>query len=131
MTTKSGKITDIIPAEGDRCEVWDPHLNLIERIRGDQGSPLWVIKMASLFKVLSQPVRLNILTALIREELCVCDLAMLTRQSVSNVSHHLNTLRQFNLVKARRQGKMVFYTLADDHISTLISVSLDHIKEER
>ena len=85
--------------------------------------------MADIFKVLSDPARLKIVLALQESELCVSHLAELTELSQSSVSHHLKTLRQTRLVDFRRQGKLIFYSLADDHVSALLAVARDHAKE--
>lgn len=85
--------------------------------------------MADIFKVLSDPTRLKIVTALQEGELCVGDIAGLTGFSQSSVSHHLKTLRLYNLVRFRRKGKLTFYSLADTHVSALLAVARDHARE--
>jgi len=85
--------------------------------------------MADIFKVLSDPTRLKIVTALQEGELCVGDIAALTGFSQSSVSHHLKTLRLYNLVRFRRKGKLTFYSLADTHVSALLAVARDHARE--
>jgi len=85
--------------------------------------------MADIFKVLSDPTRLKIVTALQEGELCVSDIATLTDFSQSSVSHHLKTLRLYNLVRFRRKGKLTFYSLADTHVSALLAVARDHARE--
>ncbi|MHB9059323.1 MAG: ArsR/SmtB family transcription factor [Bacillota bacterium] len=82
--------------------------------------------LAEIFKALSDDSRVMMVYALSREELCVHDLAALLGMSVSAVSHHLRSLRQMRLVKNRRDGKRVFYSLDDDHVAGLIRQSLDH-----
>lgn len=88
-----------------------------------------IYKMTDIFKVLSDPTRLKIVLALEGNELCVGDLAIVTGLSQSSVSHHLKTLRQLNLARFRRQGKMTFYSLADSHVSALVAVARDHARE--
>jgi ArsR family transcriptional regulator len=88
-----------------------------------------VTTMSNIFKAMSDPTRLKIILALDMEELCVCDISALTGLSQSAVSHHLQTLRQMNLVSFRREGKMVFYQLADKHVSMLITIARDHARE--
>lgn len=85
--------------------------------------------MADIFKVLSDSTRLKIVTALQEGELCVGDIAGLTSFSQSSVSHHLKTLRLYNLVRFRRKGKMTFYSLTDTHVSALLAVARDHARE--
>jgi DNA-binding transcriptional ArsR family regulator len=83
--------------------------------------------LSRLFSSLSDPTRVRILHALVvRDELCVCDLAAIAQLSVSAVSHQLRLLRDRNLVKARREGRMVYYSLLDDHVTDLMSAGIEH-----
>ncbi len=87
-------------------------------------------KVSRLFSALSDPTRLKILHALtVTKELCVCDLAVLAELSVSAVSHQLRLLRDRDLVRARRDGRMVYYSLADDHVATLMGTGVEHADE--
>ena len=87
-------------------------------------------RVSRLFSALSDPTRLKILHALtVTEELCVCDLAALAELSVSAVSHQLRLLRDRDLVRARRDGRMVYYSLADDHVATLMGNGVEHANE--
>ena len=89
-----------------------------------------VERLSRLFSALSDPTRIKILHALtVTDELCVCDLAALAELSVSAVSHQLRLLRDRDLVHARRDGRMVFYSLADDHGSTLMGTGVEHADE--
>ena len=89
-----------------------------------------VERLSRLFSALSDPTRLKILHALtVTEELCVCDLAALAELSVSAVSHQLRLLRDRDLVRARRDGRMVFYSVADDHIAILMGTGVEHADE--
>ena len=89
-----------------------------------------VERLSRLFSALSDPTRLKILHALtVTEELCVCDLAALAELSVSAVSHQLRLLRDRDLVRARREGRMVFYSVADDHIAVLMGTGVEHADE--
>jgi DNA-binding transcriptional ArsR family regulator len=89
-----------------------------------------VERLSRLFSALSDPTRLKILHALtITEELCVCDLAALAELSVSAVSHQLRLLRDRDLVHARRDGRMVYYSLADDHVAILMGTGVEHANE--
>ncbi len=88
-------------------------------------------RVSRLFSALSDPTRLKILHALtVTEELCVCDLAALAELSVSAVSHQLRLLRDRDLVRARRDGRMVYYSLADDHVATLMGTGVEHANED-
>ena len=87
-------------------------------------------RVSRLFSALADPTRLKILHALmVIDELCVCDLAVIADLSVSAVSHQLRLLRDRDLVHARRDGRMVYYSLADDHVSTLMHAGVDHAEE--
>ena len=87
-------------------------------------------RVSRLFSALSDPTRLKILHALtVTNELCVCDLAAIAELSVSAVSHQLRLLRDRDLVHARRDGRMVYYSLADDHVSTLMDTGIEHADE--
>ena len=87
-------------------------------------------RLSRLFSALADPTRLKILNALtVTDELCVCDLAVIADLSVSAVSHQLRLLRDRDLVNARRDGRMVYYSLADDHVSILMNTGIEHINE--
>ena len=87
-----------------------------------------VEQMAAVFKVLADPSRCRLVAAIIEAgELCVCDLAATVAMSESNVSHHLRVLRNHGLVRARRAGKMVFYSPDDAHIRVLLDITRDHV----
>lgn len=86
-------------------------------------------RMASLFSIFSDPTRLRILLALERMELCGCDLCAITGATKSAVSHQMRILKMANLVKSRREGKQIFYSLADGHVLNLLKTALEHVKE--
>lgn len=90
-----------------------------------------VAALAETFKILGDPTRVRIAYSLAREELCVCDLANLLGVSQSAVSHSLRVLRQMKLVRFRREGKIAYYTLDDDHIAHLIDEGFRHVDELR
>jgi len=87
--------------------------------------------LADVFAILADDTRTKILFALSQEELCVCDLAGLVGMNVSTVSHHLRLLRMANLIRYRKAGRMVYYSLADGHIRTLLEVAQVHFSEGR
>ena len=87
-----------------------------------------IVGMAEIFKALSDPSRLKIVLALLKREHCVCDIAVICQQSESAISHQLRVLRTLKIVKNRREGKSVYYTLDDDHVISLIHYSLDHVQ---
>ncbi len=86
--------------------------------------------IADTFQILANPTRLQIVRALARRELCVGDLAAAVEASPSAVSHHLRQLRQMRLVRHRRDGKLTFYSLDDDHVARLFDLGLEHVREE-
>lgn len=85
--------------------------------------------LADLFKIFSDPTRIKIMGMLSVSELCVCDMAELLGMNQPAVSNHLRVLRQSNLVKSRKEGKRVIYSLADGHVETILSQGLEHINE--
>lgn len=87
-------------------------------------------EMARLFAVLGDPTRQKMLAALGDGELCVCDLALATGINRTTVSHQLRILRESHLVKHRRDGRVLFYSLDDDHVAHILKVTADHIAEE-
>ncbi len=87
-----------------------------------------ISRMADIFKALSDPSRLKIVLALLDREHCVCDIAAICSQTDSAVSHQLRILRSLKIVKNRRQGKIVYYSIDDDHVLELIHMSLEHIR---
>ena len=86
---------------------------------------------AELFKALSDPTRLRIVQSLLIDELCVCDISAVIDISISAISHQLRLLRSMKIVKNRKEGKMVYYSLTDEHIRELINIADEHINEER
>ena len=87
-----------------------------------------ITAIAEIFKALSDPSRLKIVLALLKQEHCVCDIAVICNQTESAISHQLRVLRTLKIVKNRREGKVVYYTLDDDHVISLINYSLDHVQ---
>ena len=90
-------------------------------------SPDTILGLAEIFKALGDPSRIKIVTALLEQEHCVCDLSALCGQSESAVSHQLRLLRTLRIVKNRRQGKNIYYSLDDDHVRSLLQMSIEHI----
>ena len=112
------------------CESTALHTEVLQRVHHgltDEEVLRWV---ASLFKVLGDPSRLKIVNALILSEMCVCDLAALLGMSQSAVSHQLQILRQSDLVKWRRDGKVIYYSLDDEHVNNLFYQGLVHVNEK-
>lgn len=112
------------------CEISHIHAESVDRARSQRQSPETIQSMADIFKALGDPTRLKMVMALGVCELCVCDLAAVCALSESAVSHQLRVLRHLHIVAFRREGKVVFYRLADDHVGTLIRQSLAHVLED-
>ena len=102
----------------------------VGRARAERCAEVELTALADAFQLLANPMRLRIVHALSRRELCVCDLAAVVDASVSAVSHHLRQLRQMRLVRYRREGRMAFYRLDDEHVSKLFEMGLEHVREE-
>jgi len=117
-----------IESKDDLCSVSFVHETLVEKTRRAMLSHEKAEKLATLFSAMGDPSRIKILYALSQQELCVCDLQQLLKMSQSAVSHQLRFLRGLHLVKYRRQGRMVFYSLDDDHIYRLFAEGLSHIE---
>ncbi len=119
-----------VPEEGPVCEKDLVHKSRVKAAKGATPRPEELAALSELFKVFADPTRLSILSALSETELCVCDLSALLGASQSAVSHQLALLRTASLVKYRRDGKTVYYSLADSHVRAILLVGLDHIQEK-
>jgi DNA-binding transcriptional ArsR family regulator len=119
----------------DHCDVLVVDPERVRAVRKRLVTTATVERMADVFKVLADPSRCRLVAAIIEAgELCVCDLAATVEMSESNVSHHLRVLRAQGLVRARRAGKMVFYSPDDAHIRLLLDITREHVEhgpEER
>lgn len=125
MTAAQKKKNQVI----DRCEVNCIHYDAVKDVKQVMLDEAVTVSLAELFKVLGDPTRVKILFALMTRELCVCDLAAVIGASESAVSHQLRLLRTGRLVKFRRDGKCLYYSLADNHIQTLFAQGLEHVTE--
>ena len=115
--------------QDDACDVIRIDLPRVRRLRASLVNGDSVTGLAETFRALGDPTRVRILDALSHEELCVCDLAAVLSLSQSAVSHQLRLLRSLRLVKARREGRMVFYALDDRHVVDLLQQGLRHVEE--
>lgn len=113
----------------DRCDVVEVHEELLRTVREKLPDEEKLIDLAELFKVFGDSTRIRILFVLFEAEVCVCDLAEALSMTQSAISHQLNILKRSKLVKSRREGKSVFYSLADDHVRTIVSQGMEHIEE--
>lgn len=112
------------------CEVNIIHQETVDQVKEELLKETVVEEMATFFKAVADPTRLKIILALQLSELCVCDLAAIVGISVSGLSHQLRYLRNLNIVKNRKTGKLVYYSLTDAHISQLLSIVNEHIEEK-
>lgn len=113
----------------DVCEVDFVDERKVKRVQRAMKHHQAVTALAETFKLLGDPTRIKLAFALSREELCVCDLAHIVGASQSAVSHSLRALRQMKLVRFRKEGKIAYYKLDDDHIRHLIDDGFEHIEE--
>jgi ArsR family transcriptional regulator, lead/cadmium/zinc/bismuth-responsive transcriptional repressor len=113
----------------DACSAFGVHEDRIARAKKNLPNDDSVHELADFFKILGDPTRIRILSALSKEELCVCDLFVLLGMDQSAVSHQLKMLRLSRLVKARREGRMMYYSLADHHIEEIFKCGKEHISE--
>ena len=115
--------------DAPHCEFMCVHADTVVRITSTMPDEDTLIARSELFKVFGDSTLIKILTALSHGELCVCDLSKLVGMTSSAVSHQLKILRSAKLVSCRRDGKTVFYALADDHVTTIIRQGLEHVNE--
>ena len=114
------------PVGAELCEVRCIHPDAVRQARALLAHEDTYQDLAALFGALADPTRAKIVHALLSQELCTCDLAAVLRATESGVSQHLRVLRSLRLVKARRAGKFVYYSLDDAHIALLLQVGLTH-----
>ncbi|MCD8230607.1 MAG: metalloregulator ArsR/SmtB family transcription factor [Clostridiales bacterium] len=112
------------------CDTIEVHEDLVKKVMENMPEETELYDLAELFKIFSDSSRIRILFVLFEAEVCVCDLAKMLNMSQSAVSHQLRILKQSKLVKNRRDGKSVFYSLADDHVRTIIAQGREHIEED-
>lgn len=111
------------------CESIETHPEILEKINAGMPAEEELYDLAELFKVFGDSTRIRILYVLFEAEVCVCDLAEVLNMTQSAISHQLKILKQSKLVKARREGKSIFYSLADDHVRGIIAMGQEHIEE--
>ena len=111
------------------CESLEVHEDLLKIVNDTMPEENELYDLAELFKVFGDSTRIRILFVLFETEVCVCDLAQALNMTQSAISHQLRVLKQMKLVTNRREGKTVFYSLADGHIRTIINQGMEHIQE--
>lgn len=105
------------------------HEDIVQKVNDSMPEEEILCDLAELYKVFGDSTRIKILYVLLEAEMCVYDIAQLLNMSQSAISHQLRVLKQSKLVKYRREGKTVFYSLADDHVRTIINQGMDHVAE--
>lgn len=106
------------------------HPDILDRVKPDMPDEERLYDLAELFKVFGDTTRIRILYVLFEAEMCVCDIAELLNMTQSAISHQLRVLKQARLVRSRREGKTVFYSLDDNHVRTVIGQGMEHIEEK-
>jgi Predicted transcriptional regulators len=111
------------------CDYMHAHEDVIKTVNESMPEEEILYDLAELYKVFGDSTRIKILYVLFESEMCVCDIAQLLNMSQSAISHQLRVLKQSQLVKYRREGKTVFYSLADNHVRTIIDQGMEHLAE--
>lgn len=115
--------------EVECCDSIHTHTHAINQVEEHMPGETILMELADLFKVFGDGTRIKMLYVLLQSEMCVCDLAEVLGMTQSAISHQLRVLKQMKLVKNRREGKTVFYSLADGHIQTILNQGMEHILE--
>ncbi|WP_372677233.1 ArsR/SmtB family transcription factor [Desulfosarcina sp.] len=119
----------VAPCTDETCDVRVVHLERVARAKTEAIAPNDMERLALTYKIMGDPTRLKIILALRGGEMCVCDIAAFLGLSESAVSHQLRRLRESSLVRARRDGQILYYSLDDSHVLDLVTVGLHHIEE--
>ena len=113
-----------------KCDCNVIHQEVVDAVRGRLENVDELGEVANLFKVLGDLTRIKIITVLRGNEMCVCDLAVSLDMTQSAISHQLRVLKQARLVRARRDGKIMYYSLDDEHIDSILDMGFDHVRHE-
>jgi ArsR family transcriptional regulator, lead/cadmium/zinc/bismuth-responsive transcriptional repressor len=113
------------------CDCDVIHADVVDSVKEKMPEERELYDLSDFFKVLGDSTRVKIMWALDESEMCVCDIAVLLNMTKSAISHQLRSLKQANLVKHRKEGKIVFYSLADDHVKDIFEKGLEHIREKK
>ena len=115
--------------EIEQCEFIHVHQDIVDQVTEVMPDEDQLLDLAEFFKVFGDSTRIKILYVLSQAEMCVCDIATLLQMGQSAISHQLRVLKQMRLVKFRRDGRTVFYSLADGHSQTILAQGMEHIQE--
>lgn len=113
----------------ETCEGEVIHEDIVKKVKSTFPKDEMIFDLADFYKIFGDTTRVKILYALDKSELCVCDISSLLGMTISAVSHQLKILRDSNLVKTRREGKVIFYSLTDEHVKEIIECGMEHISE--
>jgi len=117
--------------ETERCDCNVLHEDVVKMVKDKMPHDKDLYELAELFKIFGDTTRIKILSALFEEEMCVCDIAYLLNMTQSAISHQLRVLKQARLVKNRKDGKVVFYSLDDEHVKSIMDQGLIHVYENK
>lgn len=116
--------------EIETCEGEVIHEDVVKKVKAMFPEDEMIFDLADFYKIFGDTTRVKILYALDKSELCVCDISALLGMSVSAVSHQLRALRESDLVRTKRDGKVIYYSLADEHVKSILECGIEHIKEK-
>lgn len=122
-------VIDIDKFNDEKCEVTLIHEDNVKKAINELPNDELIADLSDMFKIFGDQTRVKILMALENGELCVCDIAAVMDMSQSAISHQLRVLKQSNIVKTRRQGKVVYYSISDDHVKEIFDIAIVHVQE--
>ena len=120
---------DIDKFNDEKCEVTLIHEDNVKKAINELPDDELIADLSDMFKIFGDQTRVKILMALESGELCVCDIAAVMNMSQSAISHQLRVLKQSNIVKTRREGKVVYYSISDDHVKEIFDIAMVHVQE--
>lgn len=122
-------VRDIDKINDEKCEVTLIHEDNVKKAINELPNDELIADLSDMFKIFGDQTRVKILMALESGELCVCDIAAVMNMSQSAISHQLRVLKQSNIVKTRREGKVVYYSISDDHVKEIFDIAMVHVQE--
>ena len=122
-------VIDIDKFNDEKCEVTLIHEDNVKKTINELPDDELIADLSDMFKIFGDQTRVKILMALESGELCVCDIAAVMNMSQSAISHQLRVLKQSNIVKTRREGKVVYYSISDDHVKEIFDMAIVHVQE--
>lgn len=122
-------VIDIDKFNDEKCEVTLIHEDNVKKAINELPDDELIADLSDMFKIFGDQTRVKILMALENGELCVCDIAAVMNMSQSAISHQLRVLKQSNIVKTRREGKVVYYSISDDHVKEIFNMAMVHVQE--